>query len=66
MGASVYKDDDEVRAELSKTALPGGQRTIDALLGIRFDKFPRSHSRLSVQIVPLMELVTATTRRFAM
>ena len=53
---SVYKDDDEVRAELSKLALPGGQRTIDALLGIRFDKFHSLSLKALRQIVPLMEL----------
>jgi len=42
---SVYKDDDEVKAELSKLNLPNPEKMIDALLDIRFDKF----SNLSAQ-----------------
>lgn len=52
---SVYKDDDEVRTELRKLDLPGGQRMIEALLGIRFDKFHALSLKALRRIVPLME-----------
>lgn len=53
---SVYKDDDEVQDELSKLNLPGDQRVIDTLLGIRFDKFHALSLKALRRIVPLMEL----------
>ncbi len=52
---SVYKDDDEVRAELGKLNVPGGQHMIDVLLGIRFDKFHALSLKALRRIVPLME-----------
>jgi CRISPR-associated endonuclease Csn1 len=36
---SYYKDGEEVTAELRKLALPGGEKMIDALSEISFDKF---------------------------
>lgn len=52
---SVFKDEDEVQAELGKLGLPGGQKLIDTLLGIRFDKFHALSLRALRRIVPLME-----------
>ncbi len=52
---SVYKDDDEVKAELSKLNLPNPEKMIDALLDIRFDKFSNLSLKALRQIVPLME-----------
>lgn len=52
---SVYKDDAEVEAELEKLALPGGQRTIEMLLTLRFDKFHALSLKALRRIVPLME-----------
>jgi CRISPR-associated endonuclease Csn1 len=52
---SVYKDDDEVQAELLKLNLPGGQRLIDTLVDIRFDKFHALSLKALRRIVPLME-----------
>lgn len=52
---SVFKDDDEVASELGKLALPGGQKMIDALLGIRFDKFHALSLKALRKIVPHME-----------
>lgn len=52
---SVYKDDAEVRAELTKLALPQADQTINVLLGIRFDKFHALSLKALRQIVPQME-----------
>ncbi|MGB4118482.1 MAG: type II CRISPR RNA-guided endonuclease Cas9 [Polaromonas sp.] len=52
---SVFKDDDEVAIELGKLTLPGGQAMIDALLGIRFDKFHALSLKALRKIVPPME-----------
>ncbi|MEI7464040.1 MAG: type II CRISPR RNA-guided endonuclease Cas9 [Burkholderiales bacterium] len=53
---SVFKDDDEVRAELGKLALPGAPgKLIDALLDIRFDKFHALSLKALCAIVPHME-----------
>ncbi len=52
---SVYKDDDEVRDELSKLALPNPDALIDALLNIRFDKFHALSLKALRAIVPHME-----------
>lgn len=52
---SVFKDDDEVRAELGKLGLPGGQRMVEVLLAIRFDKFHALSLKALRKIVPLME-----------
>lgn len=52
---SVYKDDDEVSAQLSKLPLPQAQKTISVLLSIRFDKFHALSLKALRQIVPHME-----------
>ncbi|QWT45331.1 type II CRISPR RNA-guided endonuclease Cas9 [Azospira inquinata] len=52
---SVYKDDDEVRAELAKLSLPNRDALIDALLNIRFDKFHALSLKALRAIVPHME-----------
>lgn len=52
---SVFKDDDEVRIELDKLTLPEPDRMIDALLGIRFDKFHALSLKALQAIVPFME-----------
>ncbi|WP_415034989.1 type II CRISPR RNA-guided endonuclease Cas9 [Azonexus sp.] len=52
---SVYKDDDEVRAELAKLALPNRDALIEALLNIRFDKFHALSLKALRAIVPYME-----------
>ncbi|PKO87503.1 MAG: type II CRISPR RNA-guided endonuclease Cas9, partial [Betaproteobacteria bacterium HGW-Betaproteobacteria-10] len=52
---SVYKDDDEVRAELAKLALPNRQAMTEALLNIRFDKFHALSLKALRAIVPHME-----------
>ncbi|MES7218715.1 hypothetical protein U6N72_12870, partial [Cutibacterium acnes] len=36
---SVFKDDGEIRAALAKLPLPGGDRMIEALMALSFDKF---------------------------
>lgn len=52
---SVFKDDDEVEAELSKLQLPNAEKMLDALLNIRFDKFHALSLKALRQIVPHME-----------
>lgn len=52
---SVYKDDDEVRTELAKLALPSAEALIEALLNIRFDKFHALSLKALRAIVPHME-----------
>jgi CRISPR-associated endonuclease Csn1 len=52
---SVFKDDDEVATELGKLPLPVAEKTIDALLDIRFDKFHALSLRALRRIVPHME-----------
>lgn len=52
---SVYKDDDEVRTELAKLALPNPQALTEALLNIRFDKFHALSLKALRAIVPHME-----------
>lgn len=52
---SVYKDDSEVQAELTKLDLPGGQKLIECLLNIRFDKFHALSLKALRRIVLLME-----------
>ena len=52
---SVYKDDDEVKTELSKLDLPNAEKMIDALLDIRFDRFSNLSLKALHQIVPFME-----------
>ena len=52
---SVFKDGAEVEAELRKLALPGGEKMIDALSEISFDKFHALSLKALRRIVPLME-----------
>lgn len=53
---SVYKEDDEVEAELSKLTLPNQIKMVEALSGIRFDKFSNLSLKALTKIVPHMEL----------
>jgi CRISPR-associated endonuclease Csn1 len=52
---SVFKDDEEVEAELKKLDLPQAKKTIDVLLRIRFDKFHALSLKALRLIVPKME-----------
>lgn len=52
---SVFKDGAEVEAELRKLSLPGGEKMIEALAGISFDKFHNLSLKALRKIVPHME-----------
>ena len=52
---SVYKDGDEVEAELRKLPLPGGEEMVGALATVSFDKFHALSLKALGKIVPLME-----------
>ncbi|MBS0575313.1 MAG: type II CRISPR RNA-guided endonuclease Cas9 [Proteobacteria bacterium] len=52
---SVYKDDAEIERELRKLNLPGGDRMIQALLPVSFDKFSSLSLKALRKIVPEME-----------
>ena len=52
---SIYKDDDEARAELNKLSLPNHERMVESLLDIRFDKFHALSLKALCKIVPHME-----------
>ncbi len=52
---SVYKEDDEVERELNKLSLPNKANMVDALLGVRFDKFSNLSLKALSKIVPYME-----------
>lgn len=52
---SVYKEDDEVTHELNKLDLPNKTKMVEALLGVRFDKFSNLSLKALYKIVPLME-----------
>lgn len=52
---SVFKDDDEVRDQLTQLALPAKDRLVEALLGVRFDKFHALSLKALRAIVPHME-----------
>jgi CRISPR-associated endonuclease Csn1 len=52
---SVFKDGAEVEAELRKLNLPGGDRMIEALSEISFDKFHALSLKALRRIVPHME-----------
>ncbi|MBI4755445.1 MAG: type II CRISPR RNA-guided endonuclease Cas9 [Betaproteobacteria bacterium] len=52
---SVFKDDDEVAAELRKLPLPNKEKMVDTLLDLRFDKFHALSLKALRRIVPLME-----------
>lgn len=52
---SVFKDGKEVELELCKLNLPGGERMVDALSEITFEKFHALSLKALRKIVPLME-----------
>ena len=52
---SIYKEDDEVELELNKLTLPNKAKMVDALLGVRFDKFHALSLKALTKIVPYME-----------
>ena len=52
---SIYKEDDEVELELNKLILPSKAKMVDALLGLRFDKFSNLSLKALRKIVPHME-----------
>lgn len=52
---SVYKEDEEVERELTKLPLPNAGTMIEALSGIRFDKFSSLSLKALRNIVPHME-----------
>jgi CRISPR-associated endonuclease Csn1 len=52
---SVFKEDDEKERELKTLSLPGGERLIQALLELSFDKFHALSLKALRRIVPLME-----------
>lgn len=52
---SVFKDGDEVEQELRKLALPGGEKMVQALLEVSFDKFHALSLKALRLIVPHME-----------
>lgn len=52
---SIYKEDDEVERELNKLNLPNQVKMVDALLGVRFDKFSNLSLKALGKIVPHME-----------
>jgi CRISPR-associated endonuclease Csn1 len=53
---SVYKEDEEVMDELQKLDLPGGEKTVNALLTVRFDKFHALSIKALRAIVPHMQI----------
>jgi len=52
---SVYKEGNEVEHELRKLGLPGGEKMIEALSEISFDKFHNLSLKALRKIVPYME-----------
>lgn len=52
---SVYKDDAEIEIELRKLNLPGGEKLVQALLAVSFDKFHALSLKALRLIVPKME-----------
>lgn len=52
---SVYKDDAEIEIELRKLNLPGGEKIVQALLAVSFDKFHALSLKALRLIVPHME-----------
>lgn len=52
---SVYKEDDEVERELNKLPLPSKSQMVEALLGVRFDKFSNLSLKALGKIMPYME-----------
>ncbi|WP_374594255.1 type II CRISPR RNA-guided endonuclease Cas9 [Aquabacterium sp.] len=52
---SIYKSDEDILPRLRALDLPGGEKAVDALMGIRFDKFHALSLKALRKIVPLME-----------
>ena len=52
---SIYKEEDEAIAELTKLGLPGQEKTVQALLDLSFEKFHSLSLKALRVIVPLME-----------
>ncbi|MDR3162578.1 MAG: type II CRISPR RNA-guided endonuclease Cas9 [Helicobacteraceae bacterium] len=52
---SVYKEGEEVDRELRKLALPGGEKMVEALSELSFDKFSNLSLKALYQIMPFME-----------
>lgn len=52
---SVYKDGDEVIGELRRLTLPGGEKMVEALSELSFDKFHALSLKALRKIVPHME-----------
>ena len=52
---SIYKEDDEVERELNKLNLPHKAKMVEALLGVRFEKFSNLSLKALCKIVPHME-----------
>lgn len=52
---SAYKSDEDILPRLQALNLPGGEKSVDALMGIRFDKFHALSLKALRKIVPLME-----------
>lgn len=52
---SVFKDDDEVEAELRRLDIPSKDEVVEALLEVRFDKFSNLSLKALRKIVPHME-----------
>lgn len=52
---SVYKDGDEVERKLRELRLPGGEKMVDALATLSFDKFHNLSLKALRAIVPHME-----------
>lgn len=53
---SIYKDGDEVEAELRKIPLPGGEKMIEVLSEVSFDKFHNLSIKALRKILPAMEI----------
>ncbi len=52
---SIYKEDDEVERELNKLNLPNKAKMVEALLGVRFEKFSNLSLKALCKIVPHMQ-----------
>jgi CRISPR-associated endonuclease Csn1 len=52
---SIYKDGDEIVRELRKLALPGGEKMVETLSKLSFDKFSNLSLKALYEIVPHME-----------
>ena len=51
---SVFKDDDQIESSLRNLNLPNSEKTVDALLGLRFNKFHSLSIKALRKIVPYM------------